>query len=35
MTSGDEAISSDVEEDLADNQLPDDRDGDNLRKCWE
>ena len=29
MTGGDEAISSDVEEDLADDQLPDERDGDN------
>ena len=33
MTSGDEAISSDVEEDLADDQLLDERDGDNQRKC--
>ena len=34
MTCGDEAISSDVEEDLVDDQLPDERDGDNQRKCW-
>ena len=33
ITGGDEAISSDVEEDLADDQLPDERDGDNQRKC--
>ena len=34
MTGGDETISSDVEEDLADDQFPDERDGDNQRKCW-
>ena len=34
MTGRDEAISSNVEEDLADDQLPDERDGDNQRKCW-
>ena len=34
MTCGDEAISSDVEEDLADGQLLDERDGDNQRKGW-
>ena len=33
MTGGDEAISSDVEEDLADDQLPDERDSDNQRMC--
>ena len=32
MTGGDEAISSDVEEDLADDQLPHDRNGDDQRK---
>ena len=34
MTGGDEAISSDVEEDSVDDQLPDERDGNNQRKCW-
>ena len=34
MIGGDEAISSDEEEDLADDQLPDERDGDNQRKHW-
>ena len=34
MTGDDEDISSDVEEDLADDQLLDERDGDNQRKCW-
>ena len=34
MTGRDEAISSNVEEDLADDQLSDERDGDNQRKCW-
>ena len=34
MTGGDEAISSDVKEDLADDQLPDKRDGDNQSNRW-
>ena len=33
-TGGDDTISSDVEEDLADGQLPDERDGNNQCKCW-
>ena len=32
MTGGDEAINSDVEENLENDQLPDERDGDNQRK---
>ena len=32
MTGGDEAINSDVEENLENHQLPDERDGDNQRK---
>ena len=34
MTGGDEAINSDVEENLENDQLPDERDGDNQRKWW-
>ena len=33
MTGGDEAISSDVEEDSVDDQMLDVRDGENQRKC--
>ena len=34
MTGDNEGISSDVEEDLVDDQLLDERDGDNQRRCW-
>ena len=34
MTGGDETISSDMEEGLADDQLPDERDGNDQCKCW-